>query len=97
MDDITTCYERGGQPEWDNNDYQRDFVWLGIRRDLMLPHQERVVKELKDLDEKIDKLTIFLKGDIFHTLSMDEQGRLNQQLVYMRGYSTILSERIGAF
>ena len=36
MDDITTCYERGGQPEWDNNDYQRDFVWLGIRRDLMV-------------------------------------------------------------
>lgn len=36
MEDITTCYERGGQPEWDNNDYQRDFTWLGIRRDLMI-------------------------------------------------------------
>jgi len=35
MDDITTCWERGGQPEWDNNDYQRDFIYWGIRRDLM--------------------------------------------------------------
>ena len=32
MDDITTCYERGGQPEWDNTDYGRDYVWLGFDR-----------------------------------------------------------------
>jgi len=63
----------------------------------MKPHQERVVQELKDLDEKIEKLTVFIKGDVFNTLPMDEQGRLKQQLIYMRGYSTILSERIGAF
>lgn len=30
--DITTCYERGGQPEWDMTDYRRDVQWLGLDR-----------------------------------------------------------------
>lgn len=46
MDDITTCYERGGQPEWDNNDYSRDFVYLGIRRDRMYPISSDMQKRL---------------------------------------------------
>jgi hypothetical protein len=63
----------------------------------MQPHQERVVQEAKDLDEKIEKLTVFLKGEILKTLPTAEQARLAQQLVYMRGYSTMLHERIEAF
>ena len=44
MDDITTCYERGGQPEWDNNDYSRDFTYWGIDRSqpITLPLNERL-------------------------------------------------------
>ena len=30
--DITKAWERGGQPEWDNNDYTRDFTYWGINR-----------------------------------------------------------------
>lgn len=51
MNDITTCYERIGQPEWDNNDYQRDFIWLGIRRDLLKVPKYTVTEDtLKSLD-----------------------------------------------
>lgn len=32
MLNLSDCWERGGQPEWDMNDYSRDFVWLGIDR-----------------------------------------------------------------
>lgn len=63
----------------------------------MQPHQERVVQELKDLDEKISKLEVFIKGNVISTLSMDEQTRLKKQLIHMRDYSNVLNERIGAF
>ena len=32
LQDITTCHERGGQPEWDHTDYSRDCTWLGLDR-----------------------------------------------------------------
>lgn len=63
----------------------------------MQPHQERVVQEVKDLDEKISKLEPFLKGDIFKTLVEAEQERLKSQLDHMKAYSGILHERIEAF
>jgi len=31
-----TIFDEEGQPEWDNNDYSRDFEWLGQRRDTMM-------------------------------------------------------------
>jgi len=30
-----TIFDEEGQSEWDNNDYSRDFKWLGQRRDTM--------------------------------------------------------------
>ncbi len=63
----------------------------------MQPHQERVVKEEADLAEKVEKLTAFIGGSIFSTLSVEERIRLSKQLEYMHGYLRILRDRIAAF
>jgi hypothetical protein len=63
----------------------------------MQPHQERVVQEKTELDEKIDKLDAFRAGTIFPTVAVEEQDRLNKQLSFMRQYSGVLADRIAAF
>jgi hypothetical protein len=63
----------------------------------MAPHQERVVQEKKELDEKLAKLDAFGRTDFYKTLPDDEQGRLNRQHSFMEEYSRILGERIAAF
>ena len=71
MNDITTCYERGGQPEWDNNDYTRDFTYLGIRRDLLMLNKY-------SLDEKTEKR---LDNDYKYHAPKDDQ---QERYVYIR-------------
>ena len=61
------------------------------------PHQQRVVEEKYQLDEKLEKLCEFLITDLFKTLSIDEQSRLHRQQSAMMLYSGILKERIAAF
>ena len=56
--DITTCWERGGQPEWDHNDYQRDFVWLGIRRDFLMKDRMMQFFQYKHLPENLQAASI---------------------------------------
>jgi hypothetical protein len=63
----------------------------------MQPHQERVVAEKSELDEKIGKLVPFLKSSTFAGLTADEQGRLGRQLGLMQQYSDVLNERISSF
>lgn len=59
--------------------------------------EERVVKEKKDLDEKISNLGLFVAIDLFARLKNEEQSRLRRQLIVMREYSEILGERIANF
>lgn len=68
----------------------------------LLPHQQRVVDEKRDLDEKVVKLREFIDtegkpGAIFTNLPGKEQLRLKAQLLHMTDYSTILADRIEAF
>jgi hypothetical protein len=63
----------------------------------MKPHQERVIQEKRELDEKLAKLDAFGRTEVFNTLPSDEQGRLNRQHSVMEHYSRILGERIAAF
>ena len=73
----------------------------------MQPHEERVVQEAKELDEKIINLTKFVHGANdgwvgtlsarFMGLDKAEQSRMMTQLHIMRAYSTILHARINAF
>ncbi len=61
------------------------------------PHQQRVVDEKKELDEKISKLETFTQGELFSTLDKDDQTLLSQQLDVMNSYSEILGKRIERF
>lgn len=64
----------------------------------MAPHQERVVNEKRELDEKLTKLDSFVRENpLYWTLDGAEQGRLLDQQRYMRKYSEVLGERIEAF
>ena len=63
----------------------------------MQPHQQRVVEEKTELDEKIRKLGSFLTTSMFKDLPGDEQTRLSSQWGIMMSYSRILGERIAAF
>lgn len=65
----------------------------------MAPHQERVVTEKAELDEKLAKLTAFttMQNATFAALPNAEKARLIEQREIMGRYSTILGERIAAF
>ena len=60
----------------------------------MTPYQQRVVAEREDLVDKLDKLSEFLKGDVYRSLPADERERLARQYNIMVSYSNVLVERI---
>jgi hypothetical protein len=60
-------------------------------------HQERVVAEKSELTEKLDRLESFVDGSVYASLSAAEQTRLSRQLLIMKLYEQVLSERIAAF
>lgn len=62
------------------------------------PHQQRVVDEKTELDDKRTKLKAFIEGNaIFAGLPEEEKERLVRQHSCMTEYSEILGERIAAF
>ena len=63
------------------------------------PHQQRVIDEKRELDDKLQKLTAFISSEKFSTIVKDEaeRGRLVCQEETMKDYSAILAERIEAF
>lgn len=64
----------------------------------MQPHQQRVVDEKAQLDERLTKLYAFIANSpTFRELPPAEQHRLSQQSAYMQGYLNVLNERIAAF
>jgi len=63
----------------------------------MEEHQQRVVDEKNELDEKTQKLSEFFDNDLFAGLDEAEKDRLEQQYGVMQKYSRILGERIAAF
>ncbi len=66
--------------------------------DGLQPHQQRVVTEKVELDEKAKALSEFIgHSPIFETLDPAEQERLKEQNEIMWQYSEILGARIAAF
>lgn len=66
------------------------------------PHQQRVVDEKAELDDRIGKLGAFIGdigefGPVFRTLPDAEKLRLYAQYRVMRELSAILGDRIDAF
>jgi len=64
---------------------------------MLEPHQQRVVTEKEELDEKISKLSAFLETDMFSKLKHKDAELLSKQIIIMSKYSTILKERIDEF
>ena len=64
-----------------------------------LPHQQRVIEEKRELDEKLQKLTLFISSEKFCEIvrSEEERCRLVCQEEAMKYYSEILGARIAAF
>lgn len=60
-------------------------------------HQQRVVDEKAELDDKLGKLVSFFSTAIYEGLDKDEKSRLQTQAHHMRGYSAVLGERIAHF
>lgn len=64
----------------------------------MEAHQQRVVDEKKELDEKLSKLCAFVTSSpVFQKLDAGERQRLESQVKAMDSYSLILGERIKHF
>ena len=63
----------------------------------MAPHQQRVVDEARELNDKLDKLNAFFGNPVFASLNADEQERMKRQAAAMTDYSRVLAERISAF
>ena len=63
----------------------------------MQPHQQRVIDERAELEERIGRLVKFNGGPTFTKLPAAEQERMVRQLSCMTELSAILAERIAAF
>ena len=65
----------------------------------MKPHEERVVTEKRELDEKLEKLRAFCfdGSPIFKSLPSEDQNLLLGQYDAMVKYSSILAVRIERF
>lgn len=63
----------------------------------MQPHQQRVLDEKADLDNKLGKLFKFSLTPEFDALDDDEQRRLVEQSAAMCAYNHALAARINAF
>jgi len=62
------------------------------------PHQQRVVDEKTELDERVKKLSAFIGLiPLFELSDLDEQERMKEQNEIMWQYSEILGKRIAAF
>lgn len=61
------------------------------------PHQQRVIEEKRDLNEKIHKLTVFLASAASTQVSLSEARLMHEQLNHMLQYSKVLQRRIELF
>jgi hypothetical protein len=64
----------------------------------MQPHEQRVVEEKRELDERLNKLLMFIGANpLFKELTERERARLEHQAGIMNEYSRVLKERIAEF
>jgi hypothetical protein len=63
----------------------------------MLPHQQRVLDEKVELDERLKKLSAFVVTDAFNRLDSTDRELLLEQEDAMTTYSDVLGRRIANF
>ena len=61
------------------------------------PHQQRVVTELDELNEKREKLAAFFNTETYNGLPAVERTLLMAQSTIMQSYASILGQRIAGF
>jgi hypothetical protein len=61
------------------------------------PHEDRVIEEAEQLENKLKLLRQFTASLTFVGIPVDEQVRLLRQAQYMTQYLGVLKERIQAF
>ncbi|WBF05205.1 hypothetical protein [Burkholderia phage CSP3] len=89
--------EYAGYVSWSPRDvFERAYRRLPAL-DHLAPHQQRVVIEKDDLDERTEKLERFIPSQKFHELPTEERDRLRRQYHLMVALSAVLGERIAAF
>jgi hypothetical protein len=64
---------------------------------ILQPHQQRVIDELTELDERIGKLFGFTNSSIYNSLEESDRALLGIQLSVMQTYAQILHKRIQRF
>lgn len=81
--------------------FEESYIKLdvtSISKTSELPHEQRVVEEANELLDKAEKLSAFIASNpIFAKLPKEEQCRLKLQLVTMKGYYSVLAERVENF
>lgn len=87
----------GGQFEGETAEQAQARRTAATDTSALQSHQQRVIDEQRDLDEKLGKLGAFFGTPIFAGLDEEERQRLEHQQAAMQEYSTILGERIAAF
>lgn len=87
-----------GYTSWSPKDvFEAAYLPMG-HVDNLPPHQQRVIGEKIQLDDRMGKLAVFVQDVIIHNyLDSHERQRLSRQLDAMREYSEILAARIAAF
>ena len=63
----------------------------------MKAFQKRVIKEKSDLEEKFNKLSLFMGSEDFSKIDFAEKLRLQRQQSIMESYIEVLGERIRNF
>ena len=63
----------------------------------MKDYQERVVVEMKELANRLLKLTEFKETRVFRSLDKEDQGLLFEQFDHMKAYLEVLVKRISRF
>lgn len=63
----------------------------------MQPHEQQVVDEQAELEDKLRRLNDFTKVSTFDLLDSEEKTLIRMQLEVMRTYSSILGLRIARF
>lgn len=60
----------------------------------MKPHEQRIIDEKNALDEKLIKLSSFVRTEAFYALRTEDRQLLRRQREVMLEYSDILGDRI---
>ena len=99
-------YIDGGEPNHSNHQgyiswspeavFKNSYLDMGDVAHLQ-PHQQRVVAEKVELEDRLTKLNAFVQSVRFATVDSDERSRLLTQVQVMSMLLSVLEERIAAF